>query len=93
MAKELNEDTSFQVSIKTLGGIAALIATLVGMWFTLQSDIAEAKELPAPPSPEVTRMEFDMKDQMIRNTIMETKKDVEEIKETLDKIEDKLYDR
>ena len=38
MAKELNEDTSFQVSIKTLGGIAALIATLVGMWFTLQSD-------------------------------------------------------
>ena len=66
MVKELNEDTSFKISIKTLGGIAALIATLVGMWFTLQSDIAEAKELPAPPDPEVTRMEFDMKDQMIR---------------------------
>ena len=93
MAKELNEDTSFQVSIKTLGGIAALIATLVGMWFTLQSDIAEAKELPAPPDPEVTRMEFDMKDQMIRNTIMTTQKDVEEIKVTLEKIEDKLYNR
>ena len=92
MAKELNEDTSFQVSIKTLGGIAALIATLVGMWFTLQADIAEAKELPVS-TPEVTRMEFDMKDQMIRNTIMETKKDVEEIKESLEKIEDKLYNR
>ena len=52
-----------------------------------------AKELPAPPDPEVTRMEFDMKDQMIRNTIMETKKDVEEIKESLEKIEDKLYNR
>jgi len=38
-------------------------------------------------------MEFNMKDQMIRNTIMETKKDVDEIKETLDKIEDKLYNR
>jgi len=38
-------------------------------------------------------MEFDMKDQMIRNTIMETKKDVEEIKESLEKIEDKLYNR
>jgi hypothetical protein len=93
MAKELNEDTSFKISIKTLGGIAALIATLVGMWFTLQADIAEAKELPSPPDPEVTRMEFDMKDQMIRNTIMDTQKDVEEIKETLEKIEDKLYDR
>ena len=92
MAKELNEDTSFQVSIKTLGGIAALIATLVGMWFNLQSDIAEAKELPAPPDPEVTRMEFDMKDQMIRNTIMNTQEDVQEIKKSIEKIEEKLYE-
>ena len=92
MAKELNEDTSFQVSIKTLGGIAALIATLVGMWFTLQADIAEAKELPAPPDPEVTRMEFDMKDQMIRNTIMNTQEDDKEIKKSIEKIEEKLYE-
>ena len=49
MAKELNEDTSFKISLKTLGGIAVLIFTLVGMWFTLQADIAEAKELPEPP--------------------------------------------
>ena len=58
----------------------------------LVKDIAEAKELPVS-TPEVTRMEFDMKDQMIRNTIMDTQKDVEEIKETLEKIEDKLYGR
>ena len=90
MSKELNEDTSFQISIKTLGGIAALIATLVGMWFTLQADIAEAKKLPAPPDPEVTRMEFDMKDQMIRNTIMNTQEDVKEIKKSIEKIEEKL---
>ena len=93
MAKELNEDTSFKVSIKTLIGIGFGIATIVGMWFALQADIAEAKTLPAPPDPEVTRMEFDMKDQMIRNTIMTTQSDVEEIKETLDKIENKLYNR
>jgi len=93
MAKELNEDTGFQVSIKTLIGIGAAMATVISMWFVLQADIAEAATLPAPPDPEVTRMEFDMKDQMIRNTIMETKTDVEEIKETLEKIEDKLYNR
>mgnify|MGYP003677933338 FL=1 len=93
MAKELNEDTSFQVSLKTLGGIAALIATIVGMWFALQADIEEAKQLPEPPPQDVTRMEFDMKDQMIRNTIMTTQKDVEEIKKTMEKIEDKLYNR
>ena len=93
MAKELSEDSKVQISLKTLGGIAFLIATLVGMWFTLQADIAEAKELPSPPDPEVTRMEFDMKDQMIRQTIMDTQEDVQEIKVTLEKIEDKLYNR
>jgi len=93
MAKELSEDTAVQLSIKTLGGIASLIAILVGMWFTLQADIAEAKELPLAPDPEVTRMEFDMKDQMIRNTIIDTQKDVEEMKKTLERIEDKLYNR
>ena len=93
MAKELNEDTAFKLSIKTMMGLAFAIATLAGMWFTLQAEIAEAKELPAPPDPEVTRMEFDMKDQMIRNTIMDTQKDVQEIKATLEKIEDKLYNR
>ena len=92
MAKELNEDTSFKVSIKTLTAIGFAIVTVAGMWFTLQADIAEAKELPVV-TPEVTRMEFDMKDQMIRNTIMDTQKDVEEIKKTLEKIEDKLYNR
>ena len=92
MAKELNEDTGFTISIKTLVAIGFAISTIIGMWFALQADIAEAKELPVS-TPEVTRMEFDMKDQMIRNTIMETKKDVEEIKESLEKIEDKLYNR
>jgi len=93
MAKELNEDTGFVLSIKTLIGIGFAIATMAGMWFTLQADIAEAKELPVIPPDEVTRMEFNMKDQMIRNTIMDTQKDVEEIKGTLEKIEDKLYNR
>ena len=93
MAKELNEDTGFNVSIKSLIAIGFAMATVIGMWFALQADIAEAKELPKPLPPDVTRMEFDMKDQMIRNTIMTTQKDVEEMKKTLEKIEDKLYGR
>ena len=92
MAKELNEDTGFNVSIKTLIAIGFGMATIIGMWFMLQADIAEAKELPEPPDPKVTRMEFDMKDQMIRQTIMTTQEDVKEIKKTLEKIEDKIYE-
>ena len=85
--KELNEETSFKISIKTLAGIAALIFTLVGMWFTLQADISEAKELPAP---EVSKMEFDMKDVNIRNTIMETRDDVKKLEERMIRMEDKI---
>jgi ribosomal protein S13 len=90
MAKELNEDTGFTVSLKTLAGIGAALATVIGMWFTLQADIAEAKELPLPPDPEITRMEFDMKDQLVRQTIMSTQEDVTEIKDQLIRLEEKI---
>ena len=90
MGKELNEDTGFNVSIKTLGAIGFAMATLIGMWFTLQADIEEAKQLPEPPAPVITRMEFDMKDQLVRQTIMTTQEDVKEIKEQLEKLNDKI---
>ena len=70
-------------------GVAGL-AALIGMWFTLQADIALAKELPEPADPEITRMEFDMKDQLVRQTIMTTQEDVSELKEDLDRIEEKI---
>ena len=92
MTKELNEDSGFKVSVKTLVAIGAAMATVIGMWFMLQADIAEAKALPTPPEAEVTRMEFDMKDQMIRQTILTTQDDVKEIKKSIEKIEDKLYE-
>ena len=87
MAKQLNEDTSFKISIKTLGGIAVLIFTLVGMWFTLQADIAEAKEL---PKPEVSKMEFQMKDQMVRDAVLNTEKNVEKLDERMIRMEEKM---
>ena len=90
MAKELSEESGFNISIKSLAGIGFVMATIIGMWFTLQADIAEAKELPEPPPSEVTRMEFDMKDQLIRQTIMTTQKDVEELHEDMKRIEEKL---
>ena len=87
MAKELNENTSFKVSVQTLIAIGFGMATIIGMWFALQADISEAKEL---PKPDITRMEFDMKDQNVRQTIMTTQEDVKEIKEDIRRIEDKI---
>ena len=89
MAKELSEETKVTLDLKTLGTIGAGIAALVGMWFALQADIAEAKELPAPV---IDRVEYDLKDELIRETIMNTQEDVEEIKETLEKMDERLYE-
>tara|TARA_R110002020_G_scaffold155890_1_gene337277 strand:- start:27 stop:350 length:324 start_codon:yes stop_codon:yes gene_type:complete len=107
MAKELSEDTTFKMSVKTMGMIAAGIAVVVAGWYSLMAEIQEAKEKPVPvdvtiikeeilkeiPEAEITRMEFDMKDQMIRQSILTTQSDVEEIKKTLERIEDKVYNR
>ena len=92
MAKELNEDTGFVLSVKTMIGLGFAIATMAGMWFTLQAEIAEAKELPAPTDPEVTRMEFDMKDKNIRLSIQNTEKAVDDLKDRLIRMEDKIDD-
>ena len=89
MAKELNENTSFKISIQTIIGIGFGMATIISMWFVLQADIAEAKEL---PKPEVSKMEFQMKDENIRNTIIETRDDVKKLEERMIRMEDKIDD-
>ena len=91
MATEIGKDTKVKLSLETIISLGVVLVAGTGMWFSLQAEIAEAKELPIAPDPEVTRMEFQMKDEMIRNTIMNTQEDVKEIKVTLEKIEDKLY--
>ena len=89
MAKQLGEDTKVTLDLKTLGMIATGIAALVGMWFALQADIAEAKELPAPV---IDRIEYDLKDELIRQTIMDTQDDVDKILEEIEKIDERLYE-
>ena len=89
MVKKLNEDTGFNISIKTLIGIGAAMATIISMWFVLQSDIEEAKKLPKPP---IERIEYDLKDELVRQTIMDTQDDVEAILKELEKIDRRLYE-
>ena len=87
MTKELNEDTTFKLSIKTMIGVAVLIFTMVGMWFALQADIEEAKQL---PEPEISKMEFDMKDQMVRDAVLNTEKNVEKLDERMIRMDEKM---
>ena len=89
MAKQIGEDTKVTLDLKTIGMIVTFIVMLAGMWFTLQADIVEAKELPLP---EIDRIEYDLKDELIRQTIMDTQEDVDKILEEIEKIDERLYE-
>jgi hypothetical protein len=88
MANKISENTELTLDLKTLIIIVSFVITVVGMWFAIQADIQLAKEL---PEAEVSRTEYDLKDQLIRETIMNTQEKVEQNSEKLDKIDEKLY--
>ena len=88
-APQIGEETKVTLDLKTIGMIVGFVITLAGMWFGLQSDIAEAKELPLPT---IDRIEYDLKDELIRQTIMDTQEDVEMILEKLDKLDERIYE-
>lgn len=79
----------FNISVENLITLGAVVVTIVGMWYSLQADIEEAKAL---PEPEVSRTEYDLKDQLIRETIISTEEKVDVNSEKLDKIDEKLYE-
>ena len=82
---EVGKDTKFTFNIETLISICVTIFMIVGLWFNLQADIEEAKKLPEPP---ISRTEYDLKDQMIRNSILNTEEKVEKLEEKVDDIKD-----
>ena len=89
MAKQIGEDTKVTLDLKTIGMIVTFVVMLAGMWYTLQADIAEAKELALA---EIDRIEYDLKDELIRQTIMDTQDDVDKILEEIEKIDERLYE-
>jgi hypothetical protein len=86
---QLSEETNLQISVKTLVGIAIAIASAVGMYYALMKEIEVAKTLPEPT---ISRTEYDLKDQMVRDAIMQTQKDVQEISRDVKVIDERLYE-
>ena len=82
---ELNKNTKFTLSIETAVSIGVTIFMIIGLWYNLQADIEEAKLLPEPP---VSRTEYDLKDQMIRNSILNTEEKVEKLEDKVDDIKE-----
>jgi len=89
MATQIGENTKVTLDLKTIGMIIGGTISLALMYFTLQADIALAME---KPEPVISRTEYDLKDELVRQTIMDTQKDVDQILEELEKIEQRLYE-
>jgi|TARA_R100000963_G_scaffold3278_2_gene2381 hypothetical protein len=88
-APQISEETKVTLDLKTIGIIIGGVVSLTTMWFALQSDIALAMQMPEPV---IDRVEYDLKDELIRQTIMDTQEDVDKILEDLSKIDERLYD-
>ena len=89
MAKEIGEGTKVTLDLKTIGMIVGFAVSLSSMYFVLKADIALAMELPEPV---IERVEYDLKDELIRQTIMDTQEDVEMLLEKFDKLEERIYE-
>lgn len=85
----VSENTEVTLDLKTIVMVVAFLISLIGMWFTLQKDIELAKEL---PEPNISRTEYDLKDQMVRDAIMRTQEQVEEIGKDVKIIDERLYE-
>ena len=94
--ENLTSDTKFSLSIKEIIAAAIGFSSLIGMYFTLQAQIQTAMEL---PKPEIQKVKFEYKDKLIRSTIEKidadvttVKEDVNEIKNSLEKMDERLYE-
>lgn len=82
---KVSESTEFKIDIKTVIAIIMITSSFVGMYYTLQEDIAEAKTL--PPT-EVKRLEYDLKEQWNKENI----EDLQERVEMLEQVDDVLFE-
>jgi len=89
MALKVSEDTQITLDLKTIALIIGGAVSLATVYYSLQSDIALAMQMPEPV---IDRVEYDLKDELIRQTILDTQDDVEAMKEQLNKIDERLYE-
>tara|TARA_R100001440_G_scaffold72959_2_gene97152 strand:+ start:515 stop:805 length:291 start_codon:yes stop_codon:yes gene_type:complete len=86
---EIGEETKVTLDLKTIGLIVGFVISLSTMWFTLKADIAQAM---VEPKPVIDRVEYDLKDELVRQTIMDTQEDVEMLLDKFEKMEERIYD-
>ena len=100
MATKIGEDTNVQLDLKTIGMIVAGTVSLAGTWFSLQEDMQDLHNKIENFSGDefVQKMEFNLKDELIRSNVIqidnaakELKEDIDENKESIRDLENKVF--
>ena len=94
MATEVSENSKFVLSLKSLAAIIVIVASFIGMYYSLSMEIEAAKELPVVtiPDPEITRQELDLKLELISTTVMGNAEKLDKIETQVEKIEERVYE-
>jgi|TARA_R100000081_G_scaffold81790_1_gene49308 hypothetical protein len=84
---KINESSEFTLDLKTIIMIIGFVISLSATYFTLMAEVEVAKTLPEMP---ISEKEFELKDKLIRASILSTQEDVQEIKEDMKYLRGKI---
>jgi hypothetical protein len=87
---KIGESTEFKIDLKTIISLIVITASFVGMYYTLQDDIADAK---AMPEAVIDRIEYDLKQDWHTEHINRLEKDVEELRDWCREIDSQMYNK
>ena len=84
---KINENSEITLDLKTIALIIGFVISLSATYFTLMAEVEIAKTLPEMP---ISEKEFELKDKLIRASILSTQEDVKEIKEDMKYLRNKM---
>ena len=87
---KINQGSEFTLDLKTIGIIVGMVISVSGTYFTLKADI-DANKKALENGNWVSATEYDLKDELVRTTIMSNSKKLDAIENKLNTIDNRLY--
>ena len=87
---KLSEKTSLTLDLKTIAIIITMAVSVSGTYFTLKADIEENKKA-LENGNWVSATEYDLKDKLVRNTVLSNSEKLDAIEDKLNTIDERIY--
>ena len=89
---KISEKSEFTLDLKTIGIVVAMAVSVSSTYFTLKADIDENKKS-LEKGNWVSATEYELKDELVRTTIMSNSKKLDAIEDKLNTIDNRLYNQ